>query len=449
MNILQTLLAAKSGYESGQTLLLVLIVVAAAISVADILLGVSLRRKKKKEEEPAESVEEPAEEAAAAAEISEEAKEESDEAASAEGTEKEDEAEQNAPVIVLAAGADETGSEEKEDVSENDSAAFMPGMIAAADVGGEGASSFQGKFLVTYDKSFQARLIQADAETQEMYGEIKNYLLSYKGMKTRLSWFAESFRIVRKLYAKLRIVGKAVQVYLALNPDEYAGTKYEGEDAGDRAKYREVPFQFDVTGSRKVKYAKYLISRMMEGAEQGEIPTEDYREEYQTTEALFARGLIRYKNISSGNTDGREVKVARISDVMKYGRIAELIRDEIGVTEADSALSDELAEKFVEEREESIDAETRKITRKEGSGKKEIVNIDALSQNFEAGETVTLAKLRRKKLAPNKTGYIKVLARGRIDKPLTVEANDFSAQAIKMIILTGGTVIRLKPQTKK
>ena len=44
----------------------------------------------------------------------------------------------------------------------------------------------------------------------------------------------------------------------------------------------------------------------------------------------------------------------------------------------------------------------------------------------------------------NKATYIKVLARGSLDKPLDVEADDFSPAAIKMIVLTGGTVSRKK-----
>ena len=40
--------------------------------------------------------------------------------------------------------------------------------------------------------------------------------------------------------------------------------------------------------------------------------------------------------------------------------------------------------------------------------------------------------------------YIKVLARGKLDKALTVEADDFSPQAVKMIVLTGGSAVKHK-----
>lgn len=39
---------------------------------------------------------------------------------------------------------------------------------------------------------------------------------------------------------------------------------------------------------------------------------------------------------------------------------------------------------------------------------------------------------------------VKVLARGSLDKALTVEAADFSLPAVKMIVITGGKVVKLK-----
>ncbi|MDE6408343.1 MAG: uL15 family ribosomal protein [Anaeroplasmataceae bacterium] len=44
----------------------------------------------------------------------------------------------------------------------------------------------------------------------------------------------------------------------------------------------------------------------------------------------------------------------------------------------------------------------------------------------------------------SKVDYIKVLARGVLDKPLIIEAQDYSIDAIKMIVLTGGEVRKVK-----
>ena len=54
-----------------------------------------------------------------------------------------------------------------------------------------------------------------------------------------------------------------------------------------------------------------------------------------------------------------------------------------------------------------------------------------------------------KGLLTKKTGRIKVLAGGMLHKPLTIKAENYSVQAIKMIELTGGTVIILKDDVEK
>ena len=46
--------------------------------------------------------------------------------------------------------------------------------------------------------------------------------------------------------------------------------------------------------------------------------------------------------------------------------------------------------------------------------------------------------LKQKGLVPKSARAVKILARGSLNKPLTVIAQDFSTSAVKMITLTGG-----------
>ena len=82
-------------------------------------------------------------------------------------------------------------------------------------------------------------------------------------------------------------------------------------------------------------------------------------------------------------------------------------------------------------------------------GYKTFINIGDIDAHFEAGDLVTIDELKAKKLIPAKTVRIKILADGHLTKPLTVKANYYSVQAIKMIELTGGTVIVLKTKRDK
>ena len=75
-----------------------------------------------------------------------------------------------------------------------------------------------------------------------------------------------------------------------------------------------------------------------------------------------------------------------------------------------------------------------------GAGPRAIVNLDTINNSFAAGETIDLAALKAKGLVPAKAKRVKILAHGKLDKALNVEADSFSVQAVKMITLTGGTV---------
>ena len=118
-------------------------------------------------------------------------------------------------------------------------------------------------------------------------------------------------------------------------------------------------------------------------------------------------------------------------------RMEELQRAEVSASEVKEIVSDETAEILIEKEEN-----TEKIY----GTKKAIINLDVISRNFEAGETVTVNILKEKKLIDKNVCFVKVLARGTLDKPLTVKAQDFSIDAAKMIQLTGGKVVML---TKK
>ncbi len=101
---------------------------------------------------------------------------------------------------------------------------------------------------------------------------------------------------------------------------------------------------------------------------------------------------------------------------------------------ADELITDSLAKDLVKR--------TREVVYTNGRSK-EIINVDTLSENFSAGDRVDVNILKKKSLVPYDTAYIKVLARGVIDKPISVYANDFSLSAVKMIALTGGEAIKV------
>ena len=67
----------------------------------------------------------------------------------------------------------------------------------------------------------------------------------------------------------------------------------------------------------------------------------------------------------------------------------------------------------------------------------EVVNLDAISEKFEAGSEVTPELLREHGLV-GRTGGVKILARGDITKRLTIRAHKFSGKAAEKIAAAGG-----------
>ncbi|MBQ3160604.1 MAG: uL15 family ribosomal protein [Oscillospiraceae bacterium] len=106
--------------------------------------------------------------------------------------------------------------------------------------------------------------------------------------------------------------------------------------------------------------------------------------------------------------------------------------EHIDAEEADAMISDSLAMK------------TANYESGAGHGQQGIINIGVLDDNFNAHDVITLAVLKEKGLISSKVGRMKVLADGMLNKPLTIKSESYSIQAIKMIELTGGTVIILR-----
>lgn len=314
------------------------------------------------------------------------------------------------------------------------------------------------KILVRYNYSFRAKLIQSGEETQERFGQLMDEFSSYPQVKTRESWRQVRVYSGRKTLACVLFKGRKLCVAFALDPKQYEETKYRGKDMSEIKRYEKTPMLLKVFSERKLSYAKYLFAQVAAqyGLRQEEVEHHSFRLPYQTTEELIEEKLVKLYSNKELSEDAQIVKAD----------IATLIREKISMREAQSALSDEVAAMYLEEEEmpqprpeqlQEPDAETqpmqtpsepvpvkeaaeeRKVRVKRG-----IINIDTLSRNFQPNEVVTLEAVRARKLVAKDVGYLKVLARGYIDKPLIVEAHDFSMDAVKMILLTGGRAIRKK-----
>jgi hypothetical protein len=280
--------------------------------------------------------------------------------------------------------------------------------------------------IVRYNRSFTARLAQSSDENKAYYSSLKNEILSYKKANSRISWNCDSINAGREIIAKFVIRGKTLCLYLALNANDYNDSKYKVE-AVDSKRYGDVPCLYRIKNDRRAKYAKELIADVAAkyNLEKQERVEENYYIPYETTEELIAKGLI--KELVSEQTYEQFMQRRSRSEVDKN------IRRFVTAAEVNSILSDDVAQNLVEVAQNRVSV----------SGKKGIINIDELNANYAQGDSVTLESLKSKGLVASNVGYVKVLARGELDKKLIVELNDYSLQAVKMILLTGGRAIKV------
>jgi hypothetical protein len=247
----------------------------------------------------------------------------------------------------------------------------------------------------------------APYETKEYYNEVKNYLLMYRA-KGGCTARCESFRY-KGLVAKIALGGKAVKVFLALDLaiiEQYP--KYHLKAVSDKKLYEEVPVMIKVRSDRALKYCKELIDLMF--ANRLVKPKRNFEP------TKFITQLIPNGEAILGNL-GREAWY--LQDTMNVNGIPEEMPDNLI-----DYLPTIPCEPLEEEEEEAV------------------VYLDTLCLHFEEGSVIQLDMLKSAHVC-QKGNILRVNARGTLDRKLVIYAEKFDEDALKMILCTNGTAIRI------
>lgn len=152
--------------------------------------------------------------------------------------------------------------------------------------------------MMKYDRSFMARLIQSDDEKKELYGEVRTALLSYERVNQTYSWGSERFSLGRQTIARIKVRGKTLCLYLALDPSQYKTSVYHHADVSANKSVAGTPMMVKIKSPIGAKKAVRLISEMLEKSgvkQKNTVYGCDYVAAYpfETTEELIAEGLIK------------------------------------------------------------------------------------------------------------------------------------------------------------
>ena len=341
------------------------------------------------------------------------------------------------------------------------------------------------RFVIRYHYSFRAKLALSAEEVKGYYIALSNEIACYKKVKTHISFKQERVSSGRTHLAVMLFKGKKLCIAFALDPAEYAETKYRGIDVSQVKRFARTPMLLKISSPRKLNYALYLLGQLAEkyGLVKGEPKEVIDHVDSATKDELIAQKLITVtgmkkseeseygafvksveepaEEIAEEVTEEHAEEIAEEVTEEPVEEVAEEVAateeeipeeepepveelpvrdfetvEEISVNEVEEAMTDTQAHELVEE------VIARK--HKHHSKKRAVINVDALAHNYRAGERVTAENLHEKGLIPKEAGIVKVLAKGVLNKPLIVEADDFSVEAVKMIVLTGGRAIRKK-----
>ena len=144
-------------------------------------------------------------------------------------------------------------------------------------------------------------------------------------------------------------------------------------------------------------------------------------------------------NVSSEAGDVKAAEPAPSTDALPSSAPRLELLLAVDEPHANSLISDSLAKNLVTDSEVSVQTDGKR---------KCIVNVEAISKSFAAGDSVDINKMKARGIVPRDAKRVKVLAGGIIDKPLTVIADSFSLAAVKMIALTGGRSVRARSGIK-
>ena len=146
---------------------------------------------------------------------------------------------------------------------------------------------------IRYVKSFTAKLSQADEALKDYYNSLKNYVLSYKGVQSKVSWHYDSVVLGKERVLKFAIRGKTLCAYYPLDPKKVA-QKYKVEEAKGK-KFEEVPCLYRIRNERRCQYAKDLFDQLMKKrkVQKGKELNDEYRIPFEETKVLIAKGLIK------------------------------------------------------------------------------------------------------------------------------------------------------------
>ena len=258
-----------------------------------------------------------------------------------------------------------------------------------------------------YNKKVLLKLKTSCDRTQKYYSDLRNELRCYKALKFKSNNTGDTYSFKNKVVFKVTIFPKALKIYFALKPEDYQVSKYHHKDAKDVKKYESIPLLLRVSSDRSYKYALELLEELAKKLKKtkSNVKKVDFMPDFETT----SKALL----IENGGEE-----ILRASCTKDHS----------------TCISDGLAKKCM-------------MLRCRGpiEGEKNVceISIGELSAAFKTSYVITLDLLKKVGLADKNANYLKVTAMNNCYKAITIFADEYEPEVIRMVVSTGGNITKL------
>ena len=261
--------------------------------------------------------------------------------------------------------------------------------------------------LQGYNKKVLLKLKIASDRTQRFYSDLRNELRSYKALKFKSNNTGDTYSYKGRVVFKVTIFPKALKVYYALKPQDFDVKKYHHKDVKDIKRYESIPLLFRIASDRGYKYALEFLSALAKKLKVAKTKVKpfDYMPDFNTT----SKALL----IENGGEN--------------------LLRSSCTKDHSD-IISDGLAKKCMMLR-----------VRKPIEGEKNIaeISIGELSAAFKTSYKIDIDLLKKVGLVKKDANYLKVTAMNNCYKAISISADEYEPEVIRMVVVTGGNITRL------
>ena len=261
--------------------------------------------------------------------------------------------------------------------------------------------------LQGYNRKVLLKLKIASDRTQGYYSDLRNELRCYKALKFKSNNTGDTYSYKGKVVFKVTIFPKALKVYYALRPQDFDVKKYHHKNVKDIKRYETIPLLLRIGSDRSYKYALELLAALAKKLKIAKTKAKafDFMPDFNTT----SKALL----IENGGE--------------------ELLRASCTKDHSD-VIGDNLAKKCMMLR-----------VRKPIEGEKNVaeISIGELSAAFKTSYRIDLDLLKKVGLAKKDTNYLKVTAMNNCYKAISITADEFEPEVIRMVVVTGGNITKL------